>query len=78
MSTMTGDAAAVRIMLGKGTAAQRQARLTKLARDLRAVTEGTVPCPECGNEGPHDTNEDGSEFMCDACHFVFECPEVTL
>ncbi len=75
---MTGDQAAVRILLGKGTEAQKQARLSRLARDLRAVTEGTVPCPECADEGPHDTNQNGSEFLCNGCGMIFECPEVTL
>jgi transposase-like protein len=40
---------------------------------------GTMPCPECGDEGPHDTNSaaryaDNREFCCTSCGTNFEAP----
>ncbi len=77
MMRISGDQAAVRILLGQGTERQKQAKLTKLARDLRNLVECRFPCPECGDDGPHDLNvSDDREAQCAGCHLNFEVPEV--
>jgi len=77
---MTGDEAAVRILLGGGTEAEKPARLTELAMTFGAITRGTVACPDCEHEGPHDSQlYDGEiEFCCAGCRLQFPAPEVTL
>lgn len=73
MATMTGDQAALAILLGKGSASQKQRKLTQLAQQAKARIEGRVECPECGSEGPHDSqlDEGREEFMCAGCGLSF-------
>ena len=59
------------VALMQGNQAQIQALLKH--------AQGKVSCPECGDEGPHDTNTaaryaDNREFCCTACGSNFEAP----
>ncbi len=76
MEHITGDEAAVRIMLGRGSRRQKEAKLAAVMANL----EGCVPCPDCGHEGPHDEQVymGVREFSCAGCGMQFEAPEVTL
>lgn len=78
---MSPDQAALRIMLdGRLTAAQRQAKLTRLARAVSDAVECRVSCPDCGHRGPHESNGDRREPMlcCTECGAHFDEPEVRL
>jgi hypothetical protein len=71
MEHMSYDELAVLVLLGKGTAQQKQAKLAQLTK--RANNE--VACPDCGHEGPHDDNgERGEEFAlgCTGCGMAFQ------
>jgi hypothetical protein len=75
------DQAALRILLAPGlTARERQARLGRLAREVRAVVECRVECPECGHQGPHEHNGDRHDplLCCVECGTHFSEPEVRL
>jgi transposase-like protein len=75
---MTYDEMAVEIMIGPGSAKSRQAKLSKLAKQAKVEVEGRLPCPECGDEGPHDDNgatrRSQVSFCCNQCgtHFDLE------
>ncbi len=61
----TYDAQAVDLLL-----AGDQAGLTALAAKARRRLEDRATCPDCGEDGPHESN--GSETLCCAacgCHF---------
>lgn len=53
---MTYDEMAVEVLLGEGTPSEKQAKLTKLAVQAKDQLENRIPCPDCGNAGPHDDN----------------------
>lgn len=78
---MSPDQAALRIMLdSRLTPAQREARLSRLARTVRDAVECRVECPECGHRGPHEHNGDTRDplLCCVGCGTHFEEPEVRL
>ncbi len=64
---------AARIMLGPGTKAQKQAKLTALATKVKHMVDGNVTCPDCGDEGPHNSQryDDELEYGCVKCGSVF-------
>jgi hypothetical protein len=67
---MTYDEAALRILLNPSSPARQQAALTALAAKGRAEVANRMPCPECGDRGPHDDNGlTGEElsFCCRNC-----------
>lgn len=45
---------ALRILLEGGP--QRDQKLAELREAVEAAREGRIPCPECGDPGPHDDN----------------------
>lgn len=53
---MTYDQAALRILLGHGMETQKQATLSRLARQGLDRLRNRERCPECGAIGPHDDN----------------------
>jgi hypothetical protein len=53
---MIYDQAAQKILLGRGTEAQKQSALARLARHASDRLENREECPECGDSGPHDDN----------------------
>lgn len=68
-----GDRLAVRILLSKGSEAQKQAALTEAAQRFRAHVTGDMPCPNCGSgDGDHEDNGLASTsytftLLCTAC-----------
>jgi hypothetical protein len=64
------DRKAVRLLLdgdGVGSPALR-----RLARDVKARLENRLPCPDCGDEGPHEDNGEGPDsfelsLLCRGC-----------
>lgn len=70
MKTISADEAALALLL-RGD----DAGLQRLAARVRAATEGREPCPDCGDEGPHDDNgARGADraLACSACGMHFE------
>lgn len=76
---MSPDQAALRIMLDPSLSpAQRQARLSRLARAVSDAVECRAECPECGHLGPHEHNGDRREpaLCCAGCGTHFDEPAV--
>ena len=49
----------------------------KRVEALLAHAKGCYACPDCGNEGPHDTQSDGfgsREFSCASCGMIHLVP----
>lgn len=72
------DEAALAILLDTSLSpARRDAQLRTLAKEVRGRLEGRLPCPECGDEGPHDDNGDRQDpaYSCRACGSYFEPEE---
>jgi len=55
--------------------------MERLAHMASSVVNGTMPCPECSDAGPHDDNGSGRmsdlSFCCRACGCHFDA-EPTL
>lgn len=67
MKTMTPNEMALRIFLGEGTQAQKQAKLQK----VQAQVVKPRVCPECGSADIEDNGESrlaDLSFRCNACH----------
>lgn len=72
---MTYDELAVEVLLGPGSEKQKQAKLSKLAKQARDRLENRIECPECGHKGPHDDNgRTGSQrsYCCCNCGTHFD------
>jgi len=77
----TADQIAMNILLDvRLSPKQRDAKLSKFARELRDHAEGRVECPGCGSMGPHDGNDDhlDPQFCCADCGMHFEDPGVAV
>lgn len=66
---ISGDQAALYIMLGPGSAKAKQVKLTHLASKMREVVTNTMPCPSCDHTGPHEDNGSTREltYLCVQC-----------
>lgn len=64
------DAKALAVLLSRLPREEKERRLDKLAKEAR----GERPCPECGNEGPHDDNGGRTNlaYCCRACGTHFD------
>jgi transposase-like protein len=70
MARKTYDMLAAQALLQKNPAALKK---------LQAHADARVPCPDCGHEGPHETNDLRRfvfrEFLCTSCGSCFEAPD---
>jgi hypothetical protein len=77
MSMKTYNQQALGILLNtKISAKERQKRLSRLAKEAKNLQEGRVECPECGHNGPHDSNglphqHDEHTLCCSGCGMQF-------
>jgi DNA-directed RNA polymerase subunit RPC12/RpoP len=63
------------IFFGRGTQAQKDVALEKLARKASDAVRNRVECPECGHKGPHDDNGrtgDELSYCCCSCGTHFD------
>lgn len=78
---MTYDQVAAEILMDTNLTGVEQAdKLAALLERANRDLDGRVPCPECGDEGPHDDNGVlGPErcFCCNNCGEHFE-PELEV
>lgn len=76
----TFDAAALEILMDRSlTNREQQAKLQGLARLGARLVNGTIDCPECGDESPKDSSRcmGELEFCCGACGTQFLASEVS-
>lgn len=64
---------------GTLTPAKRDRKLAALLTHVKNVAEGRLPCPDCGDEGPHDDNgatrRSELSYCCRACGMHFDAEE---
>ena len=75
MAASTHDRMALRVLLGTGSAQQKQAQLRRLAERARRDVADLATCPECGDDGPHEDNGcRGADraFLCRTCRSQFD------
>lgn len=73
---MTADQAAFALLL-----ARDERGLTSLATRMKNRLENREPCPDCGDEGPHDDNGaigDELAFCCQTCGMHFHPDSITV
>lgn len=73
--TISPDVAALDILLSKKPKAVKERKLSQLAKKVSDACENRVPCPECGDKGPHEDNgctRDDLNLCCQSCNTHFE------